>query len=214
MKLKRIIAVAVVMALSACAGGEGVVKDTFATPTISNQQYMAMSAQERQNYLGAVAAEDRAITQKNDVEYLAGRPIHYGDSRTGYTVVWAKRVNQILFFPGHTSGAWGQESQIALALAADNHGQPRLVNGVPIVLSASASHQEGLGRFFARGAFSVLSATMNGAVGAKITADAKCGNNCGNTIVQAISGSESVAVSETDVDISSNSCPTCGILND
>ncbi len=202
------------LAITACSAGG---PNTNVTPTMTNASYVRASAEDRAAYLSNVQGEDALLTQKNQVEYLAGRPVHYGDGRTGYTLQWNRTMRTAYVFPGHTTGAMGLDTSAMMAFATDAHGNTLAGNGgSPIVLLANVATQEGIGRFGLRLGTQVLGAGINGALAASINAAAQCSENCGSPIqVIANSGSTATATGTgTATAGTGGSCTTCGILNE
>jgi hypothetical protein len=154
------------------------------TPSMSDEDFVKAAPEVRQTYLKTIQEEDVLLTAKKDTEYLAGRPVFYGDKSTGFTIQWNKKLSLVSIYPGHITSQLGMESAAVLVFKADAKGNIHYQNqgGVekPTTLLANVATQEGLGRLFVKGGFQVLSAGVNGAWAAKINSDASCGNNCGN----------------------------------
>lgn len=204
--------------LGACAGGA--IRPGPVTPTMADADFVKASSEVKTQYLQAVQEEDVLLTAKKSTEYMAGRPVAYGDSSTGYTLQWDKKLGIVYIYPGHNPGAMSIESEAVMAFRADKNGNIHYQNtgGVekPTTLLANVATQEGVGRMMVKGVFQVLGSTMNGAVAAKIHADSACGDGCGNTTLinaggnsQSLAGANATSGSSTTFDAVFNACPTC-----
>lgn len=167
------------------------------TPSMSDEDYVKATPEARDTYLKVIQEEDVLLTAKKDTEYLAGRPVFYGDKQTGFTIQWNKKLSLVSVYPGHITGQMGMESAAVLVFKADTKGNIHYQNqgGVekPTTLLANVATQEGLGRLFVKGGFQVLSAGVNGAWAAKINADAACNGDCGGNITMVNTGGNALS---------------------
>ncbi len=167
------------------------------TPTMSDETFVKSTKEERESYLKVIQEEDVLLTAKKDTEYLAGRPVFYGDKQTGFTIQWNKKLALVSIYPGHITGQMGTESAAVLVFKADAKGNIHYQNqgGVekPTTLLANVATQEGLGRLFIKGGFQVFSAGVNGAWAAKINADAACKGDCGGNVTMVNTGGNALA---------------------
>ena len=183
---------------------------------MDNADFVRASAEDRAAYLNNVSAEDRLITQKRQAEYLAGRPVEYGNGRTGYTLQWNRIARMAYVYPGHTTGAMGMETSAMMAFATDAHGNTLSGNGgSPIVLMANVATQEGLGRVALGLGTQVVGAAVNGSIAAKINADGSCGENCMGDLTQISVESTATGTGNANSTAASggSGCVTCGILD-
>jgi hypothetical protein len=174
---KSLVMLAFALFLGACATNPGHV-----TPTMADADFIKAAPAERVKYLKDVEDEDSALTSKKGVEYVSGRPVYYGNEKTGYTLLWDKKLSLLHVFPGHNPGAMSLETQGVLTLRTDAKGNifyQKDGSGVerPTTLLSNVATQEGIGRVILKGGFQVLGAVTNGALAAEI---AKC-KDCGDT---------------------------------
>jgi hypothetical protein len=212
MKKWRYVAFAMVFLSTGCS----TLKGGHVTPSMSDAAFVKADSEARNSYLKKIQEEDELLTVKKDVEYLAGRPVFYGDKATGFTIQWNKKLSLVSVYPGHITGQMGLETAAVMVFKADGDGNIHYQNqgGVekPTTLLSSVATQEGLGRLLVKGGFQVLSAGVNGALAAKINSDASCGSDCGNVTMVNTGGnagarSESQAGSRTDINAILGSCP-------
>lgn len=196
------------LTLTGCASMSG----GLVMPSMSDKDYYEASPETREAYLKNIQEEDNLIGLKKDTEYLAGRPVFYGDSSTGYTIQWNKKLALVAVYPGHTTGMMGMESAALLVFKADSKGNIHYQNqgGVekPTTLLSNTSTQEGVGRLFVKGGFQILGAGVNGLGAAIVQSNAACkGDGCGNggdnvtlieNVIQARSYSDSQSGSKVD----------------
>lgn len=180
--MKKILSLVVVLLLTGCGTMGGMV-----TATMSDADFVSAAPEQRDAYLKNIQEEAFVLSTKKEVEYQSGRPVYYGDSKTGYTLQWNRRLGLVSVYPGHVTGPMGMESAALLVLRADERGNIHYqqAGGVdkPTTILANVANQEALGRLFVKGGFQVLSAGANGALAAKIHANASCGENCDNIIM-------------------------------
>jgi hypothetical protein len=189
MKLKLATLIPVAILVAGCSTLPGGV----VTPSMSDSDYVKAAPEAREAYLKAIREESEALTLKKTAEYQAERPVYYGDKVTGFTMLWNKKLQMVSVYPGHVSNPMGMETSSILVLRTDSEGGIHYQNqgGVekPTTLLANVANQEGLSRLLLKGGLQVLGASVNGALAAKIAADASCGNNCGNlTLIQQAQG--------------------------
>ena len=168
----------------------------FMTPTMSDAEYLKASTEEQEQYRSVVVEEDVLLTPKKDTEYMAGRPIYYGDTDTGYTVQWDKRLGTVFIYPGHVTDPMGLQTQAIAMFRADDQGAIHYQNvgGVekPTTLLTNVATQEGIGRLFVKSGAQVLAGAANGAIAAQIRANHDC-DDCGNTTLINAGGNNSAA---------------------
>jgi hypothetical protein len=213
--MKVLFVLFVALALTGCSTLPG----GFVTETMSDADFVKAAPEARESYLKTIQEEDVLLTSKKDVEYMAGRPVFYGDKASGFTIQWNKKLALVSVYPGHITSQVGMESLAILVLKADAKGNIHYQNqgGVekPTTLLANVATQEGLGRLFVKGGFQVLSAGVNGAWAAKINADATCKGDCGGNITMvntggnALAGSSAQSLSSTNATIGLG-CTNCG----
>jgi hypothetical protein len=200
----------IVATLTGCSTLQG----GLVTPTMSDKDFVAATTDARNAYLETIQKEDSILTLKKDMEYLAGRPVFYGDKQTGFTIQWNKKLSLVSVYPGHITSQLGMESAGALLFKADARGNIHYQNqgGVekPTTLLANVATQEGLGRLLVKGGFQVTSAGFNGVLAAKINADGVCTDNCGNI---SIVGGNSFAESNSNAQTQANTLLELGCSN-
>lgn len=214
--LRIVFAIASISILAGCGSNGG----GYLVKTMSDKDYLKASKEEQANYRQAVIKEEIDLQDKKLVEYKSGRPVTYGDKKTGYTLQWDKKLSLVHIYPGHNNGLMGIEEESLLTLRSDENGNikyQKFGNGAggtyeqPTKFLANVATQEGLGRMFLKGGFQVGSAYMNGGYAADKYSDDNCGDNCGNLVVNngSSSGSMSAASANTTSNLSSViGCPT------
>lgn len=184
----------------------------YVTPTMSDAEYLKASPEEQEQYRGVVKEEYVSLEAKKDIEYISGRPVYYGDTDTGYTVQWDKRLETVFIYPGHVSDPMGMQTQAIAMFRADTNGKMHFqnVNGVekPTTLLTNVATQEGLGRLLVKSGAQILAGAANGAIAAQIRANHGC-DDCGNTTLINAGGNNSAgalssAVSESGAGVDIN----------
>jgi hypothetical protein len=192
--LRQLFVLFVIPLLVACASHQG-----FVTETMNDADFVKASSEVKSQYLKVVKEESELLDSKKNVEYQSGRPVSFGDGDTWYVKQWDKAHKVVYVYPANSPGGTGIETQSILSMRTDERGD--LIydqSGRPLILLANVATQEELGRVLIKGAFQVLGAGVNGALAAKIQADASCGDNCGNTtLINAGGSSSAAALSET-----------------
>jgi hypothetical protein len=218
--MKKFLSLVVVLLLTGCGTMGGMV-----TATMSDADFVSAAPEQRDAYLKNIQEEALVLSTKKEVEYQAGRPVYYGDSKTGYTLQWNRRLGLVSVYPGHITGPMGMESAALLVLRADERGNIHYqqAGGVdkPTTILANVANQEALGRLFVKGGFQVLGAAANGAIAAKIHSDASCGENCGNIVMVNQGGNAGASAgaqagANVDANIALGACPSgnCGVPMD
>ncbi|MCA9359852.1 hypothetical protein KC850_02315 [Candidatus Kaiserbacteria bacterium] len=203
--LRILFAFVLVSTMAACAtNGSG-----YLTETMDDDDFIRAKQDQKEAYLKAVVDEATALQWKKDTEYSAGRPVPYGDEKTGYTLHWDNKLLLVHIYPGHSNGMMGIDEEALLTLQTDEKGNIKyqeLANGMggtyqkPTIFLANVATQEGLGRVLLKGGIQVGSSFMNGGYAADKYADAECGNNCGNIY----NGSMSQSLAEAAANVTAN----------
>lgn len=207
--LTKLLAIsAVVLLLSGCSS----------LTVMSNEEFIAASPKEKQEYLDKMDAEEQSLESKRTREYLAGREVEFSAGNAKYTKIWDRQAKIVYVYPGHSPGGTGIETQSILALRTDENGNVLYdQTGKPIVILANVATQEELGRVLIKGGFQVAAGAVNG-MGAslinRLVNAGDCSNGgCGTPIVnQNLVSSEARSAAESAVKAGVNavlgSCPS------
>lgn len=203
-KLFKFLAIlALLPLLGACAAStSGMVEKTM-----TDQQYLTLSEEKRGEYIAAITDEEDTLTSKKQAEYNAGRPVHYEDPETGLfrTIQWDKMLGMVYIYPGKYTGALTMNTHNVITVEATEDGKikyhPDGRGGMRAnVFLANVASEEGVGRLLIRSGTQVLSSGFSGFAAAKVYADKKCGDNCGNITLNngALSSSGAVSTANSE----------------
>lgn len=202
---KFLVILALFPMLGACASSMGMVKKTM-----TDEQYLSLSDEERGEYIATIADEEKALSLKKDAEYNAGRPVHYEDPETGLfrTIQWDKTLGMVYIYPGKYTSALNMNMHNVVTVEATEDGKikyypdgrgGRRAN----VFLANVASEEGIGRLLIRSGTQVLASGFSGAIAAKIYTDNQdCGDG-GDIILNngAVSSAGSISSSEASTKI-------------
>lgn len=220
-KSGRLLAVIITtLLLGACAGGA--TRPGPVTPQMSDKDYLAAAPEDREAYLKAIKDEQVALATKLETEYRAGRPVTRGTSATGYTMQWDSFHKIVYIYPGHNPGSMSIESESVMAYLTNEDGdilvEDTPAGSRPVKLLANVATQTGANRMLIQAGAQVFASGVNGALAAKIAADANDCDGCGglpaiNVNSQASSGSIAEAVGTGNSTAVTGSCPSGGCLS-
>lgn len=211
-KLLRPLAVGLPIALAGC--------NTLVTKPpidhVSDEVYVnQFTDEQRAEYDEKVPEQADRWFRKRQVDYLAEKPVHFGEGQTAGTILWNRLFNEAAVYRGHITHAMGMEISALVIYQTEDNGMPkRQANGKPVVVMTQPFSQEATGRFVAKLGTQFLSAVSHGSLAAHIRAESCEDGNCaGDTILN----NSSAAVSAADADADSNQqsstsvdfCATC-----
>ena len=211
-RFRALLTIPALLAIAACSSGG---TNGNVGPGMTPANYLAL--EDRAGYEATQDNNAAIIADGRQRAYLRGDPVSYGNGRTGFTLQWNRIARMAYVYPGHTTGAMGLDTSAMMAFATDAHGNTLAGNGgSPIVLLANVATQEGVGRFGLRLGTQVLGAAANGALAARINADATCSENCGSPIQIAVGSNSTSTATGTGTATAGggtgNPCVTCGIV--
>ncbi|MCB9816328.1 hypothetical protein H6786_02930 [Candidatus Nomurabacteria bacterium] len=159
--------------------------------------------------------------KKQQTDYRAGFPVHFGEGKTAGTILRNRLLDQAAVYQGHITSEMGMEVGALIIYQTEGpDGTMKLNNGKPVVLLTQPFSQEANGRFVAKLGVQLLSALGHGAWAAEIRADSCKDGNCagnttlinagGNSSAGAISGSESSAGAGVDLNFNASGGDCCG----
>lgn len=210
--IKFLAIVALLPLLGACA--PGTTRMGMVEQTLSDRDYLALSEEERSEYVSSISNEESALAYKKQAEYNAGRPVHYEDSKTGLfrTIQWDKMLGMVYIYPGKSTGALTMNTHNVITVEATEDGKIKYYDDGrggkrANVFLANVASEEGIGRLLVRSGTQILSSGFSGAVAAKIYTDNQCeGDECGGNsyYLNNSSGAMSQSLSESTSNAATN----------
>lgn len=177
MKTKKWVMLCLMLLLTGCSGMD--------MKVMSNEEYLAISPAERQEYLNSIKERDILIREKQRDEYQRGLAVEFESGGSAYTKIWDRHFKIVYVYPKNSAGMAGAgiETQAVLAMKTDENGdlvyEQDRISGMlkPVTILANVATQEELGRMLIRGGFQVAAGAVNG-LGASLVHRLVNANDC------------------------------------
>ncbi len=182
-----------------------------------DQEFLQLSESEREAEINRLRTEREVTAEWKKERLLSGKPVHYGDSDTGYTLqchLFPEDRNEIAIYQGHKPGDFDSANWQAMAVAEAGKGCAPTMRDVGkgvkarITLRNDSHAQNGFWRDLL---MRTGPAILNGTGAAKIASNGRCkGGSCGptfNVTSQALNQNSSQNELSSDVTVSTNPCP-------